>query len=143
MKTPGRRHENTLHENAVLLLKVRIVAIMGNAYRRMLYAMVSTIAGISLMKEIVVRYILLLLDGFIILLLTLNMFYRCCQKKKTFFLARWNANLQRKSVYPYVRMSVKVVGLQPATLLKRRLRYRFFPVNLAKIFNRISPSDFF
>ena len=44
---------------------------MENVYQRMLYAMVSTIAGISLMKEIVVSYISSMLMGFILIVINL------------------------------------------------------------------------
>ena len=44
---------------------------MENVYQRMLYAMVSTIAGISLMKEIVVSYISSMLMVFILIVINL------------------------------------------------------------------------
>ena len=46
---------------------------MENVYQRMIYAMVSTIAGISLMKEIVVSYISSMLMVFI--LIVINLYY--------------------------------------------------------------------
>ena len=42
-----------------------------------------------------------------------------------------------------MRMSVCQLKLQPVSLLKRWLRYRFFPVDLVNFSNRISPRDCF